>query len=113
MTNAHKELERLRRKCKAFQYYLTFSLTEYQQNTSAMCQQLTTLEQYNNHLHREKQYLQMEVRDLKRRRGFDKVLSKEEEKEIEKLLESDEDDIGSLNFKVEVLYYYFSCLFKK
>ena len=43
LTDAHKELERLHRKYKAFQGYLTFSLTEYQQNTSAMCQQLTTL----------------------------------------------------------------------
>ena len=59
-----------------------------------MCQQLTTLEQYNNRLHREKQNLQMEVWDLKRRREFDEVLSQEEQKEIEKLLESDEDYVS-------------------
>ena len=86
-----KGLERLRRKGKAFEGQIGFSINQCTQRSTALIQQVKALENSNLHLHREKLDLLGEIKKLKNQRDVDKLMSQEEQAEIDKLLQSDDE----------------------
>ena len=78
-----KCLERLRRRAKAFRGNISFSLDQCVLKSTAVIQKVSSLEQYANHLRREKDLLQSQVTDLK---------TQKETQELEDMLLQSEDD---------------------
>ena len=88
-----KCLERLRRRAKAFRGNISFSLDQCVLKSTAVIQKVSSLEQYANHLRREKDLLQSQVTDLK---------TQKETQELEDMLlqsEDDDDDVFSCSPK--------------
>ena len=88
-----KCLERLRRRAKAFNGNISFSLDQCVLKSTAVIQKVSSLEQYVKHLRREKDLLQSQVTDLKAQKelqGIEDVLLQSED---------DDDDLFSCSPK--------------
>lgn len=82
-----KSLERLRRKGKAFQKEMSYSIDICLKDTAALVQNNATLSNYVNMLRREKDVLQIEVDNLKKEKALQEL------KDIDcSLLDDSEDD---------------------
>ena len=88
-----KCLERLRRRAKAFNGNISFSLDQCVLKSTAVIQKVSSLEQYVKHLRKEKDLLQSQVTDLKAQKelqGIEDVLLQSED---------DDDDLFSCSPK--------------